>query len=378
MARPQVLVHPQFNALYYSYFLQGLRDLYGAASVRTTLDGFPDLGHDCLAIRLRDGQRERRIYIHAHDSPSLPPEAIEWADVFGKVNLDPGQVPPNASTRIVPTGPVFPVRLWSPIVTGALAIRSLIVCNRRLLSYRRIDNDLRDTASNRGLLACCEMHLIQYARIHTYRRLAASEYGPGTSRDNYVFFSSGLWPETHKVAEWGEAHRQANHNRADFIRACRSLPQVEFEGGFWARKNVKVPNYEELTCPIEYRHETYIEKTRASAVVFNTPAYKKCHSWKLGEFLSLGKAIISVPIVRALPAPLVHGEHIHYVDGSIESIREAVSRICADTEYRRHLEKNARAYWEKWLEPARMMRRLIDAAAGGVAGEAAEMRPSLA
>src|SRR5690606_10728710 len=121
MARPQVLVHPQFNALYYSYFLQGLRDLYGAASVRTTLDGFPDLGHDCLAIRLRDGQRERRIYIHAHDSPSLPPEAIEWADVFGKVNLDPGQVPPNASTRIVPTGPVFPVRLWSPIVTGALA-----------------------------------------------------------------------------------------------------------------------------------------------------------------------------------------------------------------------------------------------------------------
>ena len=79
------------------------------------------------------------------------------------------------------------------------------------------------------------------------------------------------------------------------------------------------------------------------------------------EYLALGKAIISLPLMRALPAPLEHGVHIHYVDGSSEQIRDALRQISSDAEYRSFLEHNAREYHERYLSPAAMMRRLLDA-----------------
>ena len=38
----------------------------------------------------------------------------------------------------------------------------------------------------------------------------------------------------------------------------------------------------------------WISKTKQSAIVFNTPAFWSCHGWKLGEYLAMGKCIISV------------------------------------------------------------------------------------
>jgi hypothetical protein len=93
--------------------------------------------------------------------------------------------------------------------------------------------------------------------------------------------------------EWAEANRVANQARVVFIDACRAQKGIVFEGGFWARKRVPVSGYESYTDPVDYPHPVYIEKTRRSAVVFNTPSYKWCHSWKLGEFLAMGKAIVS-------------------------------------------------------------------------------------
>ena len=47
------------------------------------------------------------------------------------------------------------------------------------------------------------------------------------------------------------------------------------------------------------------ERTARSAVVFNCPAVHGCLGWKLGEYLTLRKAIISTDLGRRLPAPLV-------------------------------------------------------------------------
>ena len=55
--------------------------------------------------------------------------------------------------------------------------------------------------------------------------------------------------------------------------------------------------------------------------MLNTPGVSGCLGWKLGEYLALGKAIISTPIQRQLLADLEHGTHIHVVDGSEDSMR---------------------------------------------------------
>lgn len=72
----------------------------------------------------------------------------------------------------------------------------------------------------------------------------------------------------------------------------------------------------------------------------------------------MGKCIISTPLSNDLPAPLVHGEHIHYVENTEESMRDAVEYILAHPEYRHKLEAGARAYWEKYGTPEASLKLL--------------------
>lgn len=120
-----------------------------------------------------------------------------------------------------------------------------------------------------------------------------------------------------------------------------------------------MPGFEQYTTERRYSLKEYLSKLKRSAVAFNTPAVHSCHGWKLGEFLALGKAIVSTPLTRALPAPLLHGEHIHFVDGSPDSIREAVCLICRDISYRQRLERSARAYYLQYLQPQHVIERIL-------------------
>ena len=83
---------------------------------------------------------------------------------------------------------------------------------------------------------------------------------------------------------------------------------------------------------------------------------------KLGEYLALGKAIISTPVPWQLPSNLEHGTHIHVIDGSEESMKEAIEHIVCEPAYRLHLEANARADFDKFSSPRAIIQR------SGIAG----------
>ena len=83
---------------------------------------------------------------------------------------------------------------------------------------------------------------------------------------------------------------------------------------------------------------------------------------KLGEYLALGKAIISTPVPWQLPANLEHGTHIHIVDGSEESMKEAIELIVCEPTYRLHLEANARAYFDAISSPRAIIQSLVSQA----------------
>lgn len=350
-------VHPAFHAMYHSYFIGGLYELFGRESVRFTADDFPEFRHNCLALRVGTPAGPRKIFIHGSDEPTVPTEGLQWCDTLGKVNVDVEKLPEDARDKVISLGPTFPYRVWNGLAAVAVGARTLAAARFRL-GYQ-IDVPASYPAAVavplRGVL-----HLRQFTRIG-FERLPLEAYSSGKSRSDYVFFNSAIWPETHEVADYGEANKASNRARLEFIRACQSLDAIQFEGGVFMRARYLVPGYEELVYSRNVTHADYITKTRASCVVFNTPSVKWCHSWKLGEYLALGKAIISLPLMRALPAPLEHGVHIHYVDGSSEQIRDALRQISSDAEYRSFLEHNAREYHERYLSPAAMMRRLLDA-----------------
>ncbi len=325
-------IYPAFNALYYSFYLAGLRELFGRSKLAFRGRGFPAFGHHGLALETV-ARRPRRIFISASDGPALQPAALSWCDVYGKANLDSEKVPPPAPARCLAIGPSFPIRLWAP---GAALTRALV-------------NFLRC----RGRVDSAREHFANFWRQYAYR-LPLDAYQPGSPEPGYVFFASTLWKK----------EPATNRFRAHFIEACRSLPNLDFEGGFVRRTRNDIPGFESLTVDSRYPAAEYVRKIKRSTVVFNTPAVASCHGWKLAEFLALGKAIVSTPPMRALPAPLEDGVHFHLVDGSRGAIRAAVERLLGDGEYRRRLGKNARAYYLRHLSPTRVVERVIDAARG--------------
>jgi hypothetical protein len=328
-------IYPAFDPRYYSLYLLGLRSLVSPSKLRFTTEGFPAFDHDCLALRV-GGKDGVRVYIHANDMPEVDEVGLEWSDVVAKVNLDWTLVPDRFRSKVVAAGPTFPVRLWSPVRTAALGI----------LNY------YRSPPLPHGL----RFHVGCYRALYT-TRFSESEYSPGSSRPDYVFFNAALW----------ERETEANSSRARFVDACRSIEGVRFEGGLVPRDSAQgnrgytAPGFERYISR-RYSPRENLEKSKESALALNNPAYRGCHSWRLGEYLAMGKAIVSTPLVREVPAPLLHGTHIHYVDGSEESFRNAILKICGDEAYRRRLEEHARSYYQHHLAPAAVVRRILKAA----------------
>jgi hypothetical protein len=334
-----IIIYPAFDAFYHSFYIQGIKDLFGRSSIHFSSRPFPPLPSGCLAFIFRD-QKELRVAIDAYDGAVLTNYnrlGLEWCDVYGKVNLDLSLVPKAYAHKCIPIGPSFPVRVWDPLESWWLALRNW----RSSVDYTFMQPWIH---SNRE-------HFANYRRQYKYR-LPTQCFVPGQSSDNYIFLSSTLWPE--------DAAPHTNEYRTSFIACCKALKGLTFEGGFSPPQSPdQAAMYKEYFAPKRYAFPEWLEKTKSSALVFFTPAVFQSHTFKLAEYLALGKAIISTPIARELPAPLVHGCHIHYVDGSFDSIRAAIHLLLSDHDYRKHLERNAYNYYSSFLSPKQVIERLL-------------------
>ena len=79
----------------------------------------------------------------------------------------------------------------------------------------------------------------------------------------------------------------------------------------------------------------------------------------MAEYLCMGKAIISTPLTREMPGGgLIHGRDVHFVE-SVEDIYNAVVKLKDNPSYRHQLEIGAKAYFDQWLSPEKVIARLM-------------------
>lgn len=337
-----VRVHPCFTVPYYCFYLEGLGRVFGHSSLRFEHAGGPeatefDDGFACeIASGTQSFPRIRRLYISANDFARYDTLALAWSDRYGIVNHDPQSPKDGNSQKVVPIGPSFGVRDWAGSVGGSLSqLVRLAVAHRA--NPRKGAKALRNTSK---LLT---------------QRVPERRYVPGESRDNYVYYVSWPWLK----------HPEVNPPRARFMRACKAVDACEFEGGFSPRRRLSrgrapaVPGTEDVTAEKLYPFDEWMTKTKRSAVVFNCPAVHSCLGWKLGEFLAMGKAMVSLPLTRSMPRPLEHGVHVHYVEDDIEQMKEGVRLLLRDRSYRSRLELEARRYYLEFLSPERVISRLL-------------------
>ena len=327
-----VRIHPRFVIPYYSMYLEGLTRLYGARSIRFDKRGFPDQTqyNDGFAFTVETGAASltlrTRVYVSANDFARYDNVALEWCDRYGMVNVDPALPCPE---KVLPIGPSFGIRQW-----GSLAGTYRDVAN----IFARMRYPPRELYRR-----------LRAMRKYFFERVPEQELLPRPSDERYVFFVA--WP-------W-QKHPDVNPPRARFIRACRTLPEADFEGGFSPRGGREMPELDDITALRHYPFREWLKRTQRSAVVFNNAAVHGCLGWKLGEFLALGKAIISLPLTRRVPGELRHGEQLHFVADEQDAMQAAVARLLRDSAYRSRLELGARAYYREYLSPERVVSRLV-------------------
>ena len=328
----KVYIDASCDILYASFYIEGVRRLFGKSSICFSSQHFKTFKHnnDYMAMVFEDREgKQYRVAIDFGDSKTFRMAVYDWSDIYAKVNLTPEDH--LKFPKLFPIGPAGPgIRIYSLFETIYHGATNLLKAYQRIPNKRQFFSDYKS----------------QYAR-----RLSYSSYEKvGASKQDYVHFVCTLWKDD----------KETNDYRANFMNVVKAIKGIRFEGGFAPRADNSVKGYEDLEGKPFEPMDVYREKIMDSLVVFNTPAVKKCHGWKLPEFLAWGKAIITTPMLRMLPAPLVDGEDVMVTDGSFGDLSAKIQSLMSDQTLRSRLEQNARKYYDAYLTPERVISRILE------------------
>lgn len=368
----RIVVHPATDLTYASPVVEALARVLGETAIRYSTNGFPhSYGGGRVMALYPEADPAARVFLGFADDAAVNPSGLAWSTAYAAVNVSGPELRPepddlrnstvdaagartsgapdaavagahptddgHAPGPVLALGPTFGVRLSSNRLTA-----------RHLANTWRWASEGEDTSPRRRLRLRMAYERTRSLARHQRTRPRIDQYVTGRSDPSYVFYAASTYPQ----------YPDVNGPRVEFVRACRSIPGLEFEGGFAPHPRHTVAGVEPL-MERRYSSSEYMTNLRRSVVAFNNPAVKGCLGWKLGEQLALGKAIVTLPIAGMLPAPLEHGEHVHVIDGSVASMTEAIDLLRTDHEYRHHLETNARAWYEANLSPGRLAARVL-------------------
>lgn len=301
-----------------------------------------------FAVEVATANELKRIYIDYGDWDEINETFYEWADVYAKINVRPEDA---GREKLLVIGPSFGINLWSPV-------NSLLHGYR---NYRHLGE-----ASEPTLKRTLKRYMMDYAymfvrrRRYSYYHRFTKEEQPG-----YVFSFHTLWYGVF-------ADEAINKLRGEFMREARRL-MTRFDGGFFYNDQPGVyqefpkyrdylQEYEDLIAMKRIPMNAYDKRSRKSWFVFNTPSVAGCHGWKLAEFLCEGKAIISTRLSNVMPGNFENG--VHYLEANTrEEMADAIIRLRDDKELVMTLKQNAFRYFEEYLTPEAVTKRILHKAA---------------
>lgn len=351
----KIVIDPRSNYSYGSFYVFGLEELVGKRNISYNIRPFVelgDLGNDMRFV-ICDNGVETKYFIHTNDPYQLNEKNYRWCDVYGCVNANFSHYPKDVYPKLISLVPSFAVRKDSSLLK-CIKDALLLFCT----TYNHIING-KEWNIYTQQFECDKWNNIKHyflRRIKAWiNRLPLSSYEHiVSSKDDYVFFLSTLWYSD----TWNKNDEGVNLRRAYFIRSCKKVLGNRFEGGLLGDSSSSNELFADVLCYNRESFSSWLEKTKQSALVFNTPAFWNCHGWKLGEYLALGKCILSTQLSNDLPYPLEHGVNVHFVENSEAAMKDAIEYILSHPEYRHKLEQGAKEYWNKYGTPEASLRLL--------------------
>lgn len=337
MKHTEVYIDPRNRLHYSAFYVQGLWDVYGRTHVHYSIKPFLTLERKetksfdhYMAFVICNGSETIKVLIDFRDMVDFEEDVYDWSDVYAKINISKG-LNFNHYPKLLSIPPGFGVRIynWPEVIYHCVV--NFFKCRRRRLTS--LLGHLYDYYSTQ-----------KFAWIKEYENRKQEQSG-------YVFLASTLWEHENCV-------QTTNPLRLAFMEACNSNPTVDFEGGFVVHGNCS-DGYKKYILKTRYSRKDYLKRIKLSELVFNTPSVHNCHGWKLGEYLAMGKTIISTPISNTLPAELVDRQHIYIVNNP-EDMTNAVQMLLSNKEQMNYLREQAALYYSLYAKPEIVIRNIID------------------
>lgn len=334
----KISIDPRLRMSYASYYIKGLIQFFGKKNVDFNLN-VPDSlfnSHQDYNKGFVFLHNQYKVFVDFDDSSTVSTKHYEWCDLYAKINVYQEDL--NRFEKLKPIGPSFGINI--------LDLSSLMILLKVYLAPHR---------------PVSMMHYIKDYVFLMVRRKRLSQYIGSCSEPDYVFSISTLWYDR-LTAE------TTNRLRGNFLNICQRIFKTS-EGGFFYINSEQVtkefPEYPQYK--IQYRDflynkrlspNKYIEKTKKSCLVFNTPSVQGCLGWKLGEYFAMGKAIISSSINHIMPQNPEGA--ILFIKNEAE-MEAAVIRLKNDQNLRGALEDNASVYFQAFLSPEAVIQSISKA-----------------
>ncbi len=342
---PKIIIDPTSRILYASFYIEGLYQFFGKKNVSFSSSYFSNLKRDSeefafehyfAFVLINSDKKISKFVIDFCDPIDINPAAYAWCDYYAKINTGITLNESNLTSKIISIPPGFGIKIWNKSETLYNCILNLIKSKcSPIVSFKRFFKDYYE----------------QYKRpkLEDYQN-NESIINSGTTIP-YVFTIAKLWDDTDSMT-------RTNILRKKFIEICKSM-NCNFEGGFFASSyNQHYEGFKSLLFYRLYSANEYVTKTILSEIVFNTPSVHKCHGWKLGEFLAMGKPILSTPISNKLPEDLVHGETLHIVSND-EELNIGINLLLTNSDYRFRLSQKAKDYYNKNVSPFSVIKNIV-------------------
>jgi len=166
-----------------------------------------------------------------------------------------------------------------------------------------------------------------------------------------LFMTRAYAPEAAPSPEKAAERERLNAMRADCIRALRIAFGDRFYGGFEAESFAQ-KHYADCLIPDEHlaRKRRYLQLLAEFPIGVTTLGLHASNGWKLAEYVSCARAIVTERPVCQVPGPFAPGENYLEFTTPAECVA-AVTQLFDQPALRRRLMTNNYRYYHAYLKP---------------------------
>ncbi len=303
-----------------------------------------------LAVELLSGNKQKLIlYFDNLDSREIDEHDLQNCDIYFKRSFSPNYISEQRSEY---KDKIYPLGLNYWVLPNSFSMTTL---------HRNVS--LPDSV--RGKLGGVISSIDTKNRTQFYPRVRDLHSLPAVSHEPKVLFMVTAYDPY----DWSERPREKieerihiNEFRADCVRALRKELGPKFFGGFVHNEYTR-EHYKDVLLgdPQSAKKQNYLQILKEFPICVATTGLHGSIGWKLAEYVSFSKAIVSEKLNYDVPGFFQPG-HNYLEFSSPEECVEQSMKLLSDQQLRTELMLNNSVYYQHYVKPDMLVFNAISVA----------------